>query len=551
LIKSQQELKKEVALRTNEIEKQSLELKKLDTAKTQFFANISHELRTPLTLILSPLQQLIDEGKFNEDQLRQLERMYRNGQNLSELVEEILELTKLEAGKLEVREIEVELKPLIKRIYSAYESLASRKGIDYSLQLHFSDQTVLLLDKGKLEKVINNLISNAFKFTPTSGFVKLSAFLEYDQLRVLVEDSGKGIAAKDLPKIFDRFYQGQIRESSQLQGGTGIGLALAKELTEAMNGKISVESKLDEGTAFQVTLPRKEVVVKDSPEIKIATPVTPKTDNTAQHQQVGEAEFNLLLVEDNLDMRNYIAEMLSPQYNLYLAENGNLALGHLKRQTIDLVISDVMMPEMDGFTLLKIMKSNDLYHHLPVIMLTARAEDNDKLNALTIGVDDYLTKPFLADELKARVRNLLAHYKSRKSLMARPEELVNDNLMSAIHSEIDSIDALEWIKQVEKETLSRLNDFDFSMEVVAEALNITDRQMQRKVKQITGLTPNKYIQELRLQLGRAYLEKGAYKTISEVTVAVGFKSSRYFSKLFRERFGRNATDYLKSTETSS
>ncbi|GAB5526450.1 MAG: hypothetical protein Roseis2KO_43220 [Roseivirga sp.] len=545
LIKSQQKLKKEVALRTNEIEKQALELKKLDVAKTQFFANISHELRTPLTLILGPLQQLMEEGKLNKDQLRQLERMYRNGQNLSELVEEILELTKLEAGKLEVRETEIALKPLLKRICAAYESLAARKELDYSCLLHFSDQTVLLLDKGKLEKVINNLISNAFKFTPSGGFVKLSVFLEQDQLRILVEDSGKGIAAKDLPRIFDRFYQGQLSEPSQLQGGTGIGLALAKELTEAMHGKITVESKLNEGTAFQVVLPRKEVTAADNIEIKTETPIVFKSYDSVSSQPGGEAEFSLLLVEDNVDMRNYIAEMLSPQYNVFLAENGILALECLKKETIDLVISDVMMPEMDGFTLLKTMKSNDLYHDLPVIMLTARAENSDKLNALTIGVDDYLTKPFMSDELKARVKNLLAHYQNRRSLKAQPEEMVSDTLMSAIHTEIDSTEALTWIKKVEQEALSRLNDFDFSMEIVAEAMSITDRQLQRKVKQITGLTPNKYVQELRLQLGRAYLEKGAYKTINEVTLAVGFKSSRYFSKLFRERYGRSATDYLK------
>ncbi len=551
LIKNQEKLKVEVALRTKEIEKQSHELKKLDSAKSQFFANVSHELRTPLTLILSPLRELINKGKFSDAQVNQLKRMYRNGHNLSVLVEEILELSKLEAGKLEIRESEVEVKPFLNRVVSAYESLATNRGIDFSCHLHFSDQTALYLDEGKLEKVVNNLISNALKFTDAQGFVKVSAFLEYDHLRILVEDSGHGISQKDLSKIFDRYYQGELKQQSQLQGGTGIGLALAKELTEAMGGTITVESKLKEGSAFQVVLPRKEVT---NVQVLNGEPKSQNLSKAAQPIQSisnGEAEFTLLLVEDNTDMRNYIGEILAPQYDVLLAENGKRALEYLKTRSVDLVVSDVMMPEMDGFTLLKILKSNDLYHHLPIIMLTARAENNDKMSALTIGVDDYLTKPFMADELKARVKNLLINYKNRKQLTDQPQKVASEGLMSELHIQIDSNENLKWIKQVEQEALSRLNDFDFSMEVVAESLNITDRQLQRKVKHITGLTPNKYIQELRLQLGRSYLEKGAYKTVNEVTLAVGFKSSRYFSKLFRERFGKSTADYLKSHGVNS
>lgn len=545
-LRNEQLLKDEVALRTAEIQKQAVELKKLDAAKSQFFANISHELRTPLSLILGPTEQLIKDKALNETQLRQLNRMYRNGKSLSNLVEEILELSKLEAGKLEVIESPTFLKPFVNRIHSAYESLAFQKGIDYSAELNFFDQAALYLDTGKLEKIINNLLSNALKFTSKGGFVRLSVFLEKDVLRISVEDSGIGISTKDLNSIFDRFYQSQIKEKARLQGGTGIGLALVKELTEALGGTIQVESTLNKGSYFEVTLPKKEAKALDilSDELVedlISTIPQVELTNTIDKGH----EFTILIVEDNQDMRDHIHDLLSNDYRIVQAEHGKAALALLKNQSIDLVITDVMMPEMDGFTLFNRIKSNDLYRSLPVIMLTALAEDDDRLNALTIGVDDYITKPFLADELKARVKNLLTNYKSRNTApQLNSNQEAEGALTTSINVKVATQADLDWIKNLEKEALSRLTDVDFSMETLAASQGITARHMQRKIKEITGLKPNQYVQTLRLQLSRSYLERKAFTTVNEVTKAVGFQSSKYFSKLFKEKYGKNPSEYL-------
>ncbi len=545
-LRNERLLKDEVALRTAEIQKQALELKKLDAAKSQFFANISHELRTPLSLILGPTEQLIKDKGLSETQLTQLNRMYRNGKSLSNLVEEILELSKLEAGKLEVFESPTLLKPYLNRIHSAYESLAFQKGIEYSSEFNFFDQTTLYLDTGKLEKIINNLLSNALKFTSKGGFVKFSVFLEKKSLRISVEDSGIGISAKDIHSIFDRFYQSQVKERSRLRGGTGIGLALVKELTEALGGTIRVESTPDKGSHFEVILPKKEAKASDILSDELVEdlisniPQVELTDSIDNGQ-----EFTILIVEDNQDMRSHIYDLLNKDYRIIQAEHGKVALELLKNQSIDLVITDVMMPEMDGFTLFNRIKSNDLYRGLPIIMLTALAEDDDRLNALTIGVDDYITKPFLANELKARVKNLLANYQNRNTggqidINQGSEEALTTSINIKVASQAD----LQWIKNLEKEALSRLTDIDFSMETLASSQGITARHMQRKIKEITGLKPNQYVQTLRLQLSRSYLERKAFSTVNEVTKAVGFQSSKYFSKLFKEKYGKNPSEYL-------
>ncbi|MCE7996899.1 MAG: response regulator [Roseivirga sp.] len=556
LKRNEERLEKEVLERTREtreqaeqLRQQAVELKKLDEAKSQFFANISHELRTPLTLIMGPVDQMIQDQELTAKHALQLKNMYRNGHNLTTLVEEILELSKLQAGKLEVHEFPVRIKHLLNRIFSAYESMAERRGIVYISRIELDNQLVVNIDTNKTEKIINNLLSNALKFTPKDGLIKFEAALSNNRLYLVVEDSGKGISEKDLPYIFDRFYQTSEEDLGKIKGGTGIGLALVKELTEVMNGSVSVESRLSKGTRFELHLPVKEVIADKLAEPEIAEDPLAHLPKTPVRSEFRTDEPSLLLVEDNPDMQDYIASLLTENYNVHTADNGLQALEVLKKMKPDLIISDVMMPEMDGFTLLERLKSEDVYRNIPVIMLTSLTEQEDKLSALTIGVDDYLTKPFVTDELLARIKNLLHNYKLRQipePLEYHETEVPDhpEDLMQSVDAKITSAVDLAWMKQVEHVALSRLTDHDFSMQVLADSFDIGVRQLQRKVKDITGLRPNQYIQELRLQLSRSYLEKKVYTTVNEVSQAIGFQSTQYFSKLFKERFGKNPSDYL-------
>lgn len=542
-----EQLEQEVQQRTSEtiaqskiLKLQAQKLKKLDTAKSQFFANISHELRTPLTLIQGPLDQLIQDGQLNDYQLANVKRAAASGHNINQLVEEILELSKLEAGKLEVHEAPLILKPFLKRIFSAYHSMAERKQIGFYSHFSFSDNSSVYLDKKKVEKIINNLMSNALKYTPEGGTVTFSVTMQEAMIRMTVEDTGIGILSEDIPHIFDRYYQSQ---RTNLQGGTGIGLAFAKELTEVLGGTIGVESRPDAGSRFDVLIPEKKAQL-----------IMPVIDESGEeHQNVGaeskkqteNSVTTILLVEDHPEMADFICQLLTPVYTVIIAYNGKEALKLLQTEEISLIISDVMMPEMDGLTLLRTLKASALYRFIPVIMLTAKAEERDKLDALTIGVDDYLTKPFLGDELKARVRNLLRNSINRTRSLLPAQEVLTDVLASeessiGLTEEAD----IKWLRKFEKAALAKLAGPTFSIDLLAEDMEISARQMQRKLKHIVGMSPNQYVQELRLQLGLTYLENLSYHTIAEVAKAVGFRTTKYFSRLFKERYGKNPSNYL-------
>ena len=536
--------KETLQLQSDALQKQAVELKRLDAAKSQFFANISHELRTPLTLIMGPINDFLKEGNLNHKDSRQMSRMFRNAQSLSNLVEEILELSKLEAGKLEIHKTPVKAAPFLRRVFAGFESLSDSKGIKFSLHCNFHNDVALSLDTNKLEKVINNLLSNALKFTQPGGEVDMTARLTQDQFFITVSDTGIGIQEKDLPHLFNRFYQVQVKNMALVQGGTGIGLALVKELMHAMDGEVAVESEPGSGTQFTLTLPKTEAQVEEAWD----DPDTEALIEEITEQLKGEAltspkSHRILLVEDHRDMQHYVHNLLSEAYKVDLAGNGLMALEALGAKQHDLVITDVMMPEMDGFTLLRRIKSNPLFAQLPVIMLTARAESEDKLNALTIGVDDYLTKPFLKEELMARVQNLLKHAKARRETANNGSAEPLDTTIEVAPKTISKVD-LEWIKRMEREVQSRAAAIDFSLDSLASALGTSVRSLQRKLKEVTGLTPQQYIREVRLQMARAILEKKAYRSVSEVSSAVGFQSAKHFTKIFRERFGKGPKEYL-------
>lgn len=543
LLKRQEELEEIVEERTEEVRLQAEELKQLDKVKSNFFANISHELRTPLTLILGPLSYILDnpEEWEKESIQRQLQVMQRNGKSLMELIEEILDLSKLEANKLELVEEATPVKQFFERLFYVFEPQFQSQGLDYEMNLAIHPALHILLDRKKLEKILNNFLSNAIKFTPKGGKITLEVSETNDQLKIQVKDSGKGIHPKDLPHIFERFYQSK-QADQKLYGGTGIGLALVNEFAQLMNGKAYAESKLGEGSKFFFEIPKKEVASQI-----ILTQAEAELLVEEEIYAIG-SDFTILIAEDNADMREFLHQLLQKKYKrILLAKNGAEGLALLKEHGTDihLIVSDVMMPEVDGLTMLKEIKHHPEWAGIPVVMLTALAAERDKLTALTIGVDDYLTKPFSVPELLIRVQNLLFNYHQRLKWKSSPEfqeEKIETPEKNAHQLEIKIRDK-EWIDELTKHVEESFGKVILDVESLAASVYLSSRQMNRKLKAITGLSPGKFIKEVQLQTARKILENGAFISISEVAYQVGFENPSNFSRAFKSRFGKSPSAY--------
>lgn len=539
----------------DEIARQKAELETLDHTKSRFFANISHELRTPLTLISSPLQRLLNNSQeeFRPSTKETLQLMQRNTGQLKDLVDDILSLSKLESGKIELYEEHTLICPLLRRVFSNFDSLASHLGINFTQTISISSETSITIDVGKLEKIINNLLSNAVKYTPCGGKIEFSAQLQNEQLMVSVSDTGNGISNDDQPYIFDRFYQSK-KPDIPLQGGTGIGLALAKEFAIIMGGEISVESQKGKGSTFIARLPCHQIAynsviaVEDEDELVeiISLAHLVETKETASE----ELTQSVLVVEDHADMQAFIIELLKNKYETCIAANGKEALKILEKESIDLIISDVMMPEMDGYTLLRELKQSDNYWDIPVIMLTALGDEENKLEAITIGVDDYLSKPFSPAELLARVHNLLVRHKTRQEMFQQELALVLESASplqtqpeTKYNPEIRRSDK-DWLEQVEKLIRNDLEHAEYPVAELASYFHMSERQFQRKIKKITGLTPTLYHREIALQQARELLEEGTYGNLSAIASSVGISHVTRFSKLYEAKFGKNPNEFF-------
>ena len=458
--------------RTNE------KLRALDKVKTRFFANISHELRTPLTLINAPIESLIHHEKINDPEVLQvLETATRNGQSLLSLVEEILDLAKLDGGKLELVENPVRLNDFLELLLSDYKSGMTNKSIRLQYIYTLDPELAILMDEKRCTKVINNLLSNALKFTPEGGKITLevTANKAGDQVGIKVSDTGIGIHPEDLPRVFDRYYQSE-QPGKKAEGGTGIGLALAKELARLHGGTLTAESELGKGSTFSFFIPLNEVkeeTVAIQSLAKDETLQAALADTISRYSQRFKIDRPVMLVtEDHPEMRTFIAKTLNPYFEIVQAENGKVALDVLRSQQVDIVISDVMMPVMDGFELLEEIKKDDRLHQVSLIMLTARADHEDKLYALTLGIDDYLTKPFNASEFLARVKNILENrIKIIREMNAKGDSDLNDF--------IQRYDLVER----EVEVLSLLSQ-RYSNPQIAEALSISRNTVKFHLKNI-------------------------------------------------------------------
>jgi len=541
------QLEREVAKRTQQIEenlaiiegdrqtisRQAKELRALDEMKSRFFANVTHELRTPLTLILGPTDRLLHNRTDESTAKEYLRNIQRNALRLLNLVEELLDLSKMESSTPQLDESPAALKPFLERMVANFEPYARHRRIRLSLNYQCDEHLPLMLDLRKWEKIINNLLGNAFKYTSEGGNILLSIKAVDKKLLLQVIDDGQGIHPDDLPNIFDRYYQSSVNNPS-MQGGTGIGLSLCKEYARQFGGEISVESTLGEGSTFSLLFPVK--VAHPLTDIINAEPFAPASPQIPVALFAEEVKpHKILIVEDDLDMLNYLQSILADEFTLFTADHGQRALELLASQPVDLILSDLMMPTMDGLQLLEIVKER--FYDLPFILLTARVEAEDRMKALRLGVDDYLTKPFIEEELTTRLHNLLSRYEIRRTMRA---EISQQDTTANMHTSL-SYDQ-KWLLEVEQVVSMHLSDIHFSVQALADKLNITKRTLQTKLKLYTGMTPNQYLTELRLLKARKLLESRTFETLTEVCYAVGFKTPWYLSRLMKERFGKQPSE---------
>lgn len=535
------------------ITQQSEALHQLDAAKSRFFANVSHELRTPLTLILAPLNTMIKSDTLDAKNLNLAGLIRQNAQNLLKLVNEILDLNKLEVGKMELREEPVVLYNFIRRIAANFESAAAARHIRFTFNYKVDTYLQLLLDKDKVQKILNNLLSNAVKFTPENGTITVTVEDNQSQIGIKIADTGRGIHPDDLPHIFDRFYQSN-QADALVEGGTGIGLSLSAELVKRIGGQWRVESTPGTGSLFVFYFPKKEVLttVSDAEAVEMNQPLSVNDGVIFSDVMLDSAiekhrKDVILIVEDNQSLRDYLDLILQNKYTVLTAENGVAALELLQKYPKpSLILTDVMMPVLDGYQLVNRLKSDNSLCAIPVIMLTARAEMQDKLKALRIGVDDYLIKPFEEEELLARMSNLLQNAQKRHidtpttvQEAGVPEQNATTDSVANV-----SVNDLAWLAQLETRVKQHLKNTDYSVEQMADDMALSRTQLFRKLKNLTGLSPQQYLQEVRLQQALYLLETKQGQSVKAVCYAVGLLQVKHFSQLFHHRFGKLPSAYL-------
>lgn len=527
--------KKQAAELALELKQQEAEkLRELDQLKSRFFTNISHELRTPLTLITGPLEDAMEKSKSQLLE-KDLRLAHDNSKKLLTLINEILDLSKLESGKLQLNQVDIQLTPWLKRVFYSFESLAKLNEVKLQFESNNSPDLWIKTDAEKLEKIINNLLSNAIKFSPNQGIVKMFADNSDGNLTLAVSDQGQGIPEEERFKIFERFYQSS-QTNAPLSGGTGVGLALARELSRLFEGDLTVKSKLGAGSTFTLELPLIKGSGREKPTL---TPETNQEKSEEEHYSsliMNADKSNILIVEDNLEMSEYLQKILSEKHQCTLAKNGLEALELVQKNQYDLITSDVMMPGMDGFTFRQKLNNLQAYKNTPFIMLTARALEEDKLFGLQLGVDDYITKPFNARELMARVNNLLQNKKERE-LWLKENSNTDQDIPESAEKKL--------LKTAESVVLQNLDNSQFKVNDLARELAYSQRQLTRVIKKSTGMTPVGFILELRLQKAYQLLKNRQFLSVSEVMFEVGIESLSYFSTKFSERFGHNPKELLE------
>ena len=515
-------------------------LNEINNLKNALFTNITHELRTPLTVIkgMTDTIKLNLKNNQHDDLENSLEIINRNSDGLMHLINEMLDLAKIESGNMQLNLVQTDIIPFTKYLTQSFHLLAQEKGINFSVHSDL-EHLKMDIDVNKFTAIITNLLSNAIKFTSDNGdvnvHIKKTEVHNTDFIEVKVTDTGLGISKEEQLHIFDKFYQVD-NSSSKLQKGTGIGLALVKDFVELMKGSIKVDSKLGKSSVFSIKIPitnnailvNGSELVSNSSIIK-ANVATIVSENNQSINMSDESLPLVLIIEDNNDVAHYIKTCLIENYQILHSPNGAIGIEMALEKIPDIIISDVMMPEKDGFEVCKSLKTNELTDHIPIIMLTAKATFEDRLTGLSYGADAYLTKPFEKAELLTRIEQLIL---LRKKMLSKFEKtginkLLNKNVKNSKATFLNKVITI---------IHENITKSDFSPEQLAHKLNFSESQLYRKLKATSGKSTVLFIRSIRLQKGRELI-KTTDKTISEVAYDVGFNDPSYFSRAFKKEFG--------------
>ena len=512
------------------------EMKEVTAQKLQFFTNVSHEVRTPLTLILAPLDRLIvslRESPYASD----LGLIQKNANRLLRVINQILDFRKVEGKQEKLAVREIDLVPFVGEIKSYFDSMASVRVISYTFTSSIK-QCTLWIDPDLLERVFFNLLSNAFKFTPEGGSVRIELTEEGDRVFIQVIDTGSGIRPANLPHLFDRFY------TEDRSMGTGIGLHLVKEYIHMHGGEIRVESEPGQRTTFTVCLRKGKAHFEDSDLMETSVShqayEASRLDDSETKEILSKTyPYTILITEDDDEVRCFLERELSLHFKIRTAANGKDALRVLEEEEISLVVSDVMMPEMNGFELCRTIKSQLPFSHIPVILLTALTDERQRIFGITGGADDYIQKPFHTDYVKIKIIHLL---QERQKLRERLLEKLRDNkLLLSEPEKVESIDDT-FLRKFAEQIEAVYADPEYNVEKLSETLGLSRGHLHRKIKELTGTAPVEFLRTYRLNKATQLLRQNAY-TVSEVAYRTGFSSPAYFSKCFKAVYGVTPTEY--------
>ncbi len=509
--------------------------KEINDAKTRMYTNITHEFRTPLTVILGLADSAKNSSQNNNP--GKMETIIKNGKNLLQLVDQMLDLSKLESGKMSVNKISANIIPFLKYVFQLQEFYSEEKNI--SMQFFSASQSYEVeFDPEKLASIVSNLLSNAIKFTPEGGQISMKLFHANEDICMEIKDNGIGIPPEKQETIFDRFYQVD-GETTRKEGGAGIGLAITRELVQLLGGTIEVRSNTGVGTVFTVKLPyvpaiEKPVVIADVVE------ETENHEGEVDPDKPSQINFNskqrLLIIEDNPDVVGYLKACYQNHFSIHVAKDGKEGYELAVQEIPDIVISDVMMPEMDGFELCKKLKDDYRTSHIPIILLTAKADIPSRIEGLETGADAYIVKPFNQRELLVRMQKLL---ELRRKLFRRYS---NGNSMEYSKDPVIQKEDL-FFKNLNEIILKNLGDEFFNIQTLCNEMAMSKSQLYRKFSALTNIPAAKYIRTLRMKKAKELLQTTSMN-ITEVGYEVGMKSVSVFSKSFKEEFGYSPTDFV-------